>query len=179
LPNPTEIPAPRVDFIDARTGKMAREWYLFLLNIFQIVGGDTGSTSIPDLQVGPDDSSVQSAIAELTDRVAGLELLPVLPAAISVEPAPSGTVAQVAVMLTGVPYGTQFAQVTVVDANIVPTSKIIVGWGNITDADENTPDFDDVRFTAVPAVGSMAVRLSCTDALHRLGGSYRINYLIG
>lgn len=33
----TDIPAPRVSFIDPRTGLMARAWYLFLLDLFSTV----------------------------------------------------------------------------------------------------------------------------------------------
>lgn len=89
------------------------------------------------------------------------------------------SVSQVATTITGVTYDTQYAEATVTDASITGTSKIIIGWGNITDADENTPDFDDVIFTAVPAAGSMTVRLTTTNFDQRLGGSYKINYLIG
>jgi len=91
----------------------------------------------------------------------------------------AGSVAQVAATLTGVPYGIQYAEKTVVDANILVGSKVIVGWGNITDADENTPDMDDVEFNAVPAAGSMIVRISAREQTHRIGGTYKINYLIG
>ena len=36
-PNTTNIPAPRVPFIDPRTGLMSREWYRFFLNQFTVV----------------------------------------------------------------------------------------------------------------------------------------------
>lgn len=91
----------------------------------------------------------------------------------------AGSVTQTAVTLSGIPYDSQYAEVTVVDAAIGATSKVIVGWGNITDADENTPDLDDVKFDAVPSAGSMVVRISTRDMTDRLGGSYKINYLIG
>ena len=41
---PTNIPAPRVDFIDPRTGLMAREWYRFFFQQFEQVGGGAGLT---------------------------------------------------------------------------------------------------------------------------------------
>lgn len=53
MPNITNIPAPRVDLIDPRTGLMAREWYRFFLNLFTITGGGSSSTSVPDLLVSP------------------------------------------------------------------------------------------------------------------------------
>jgi len=56
MPNPiniTNIPAPRVEFIDPRTGLMAREWYRFFFNLFNLTGAGTNETSLSDLQVGP------------------------------------------------------------------------------------------------------------------------------
>lgn len=56
MPNPVNItnsPAPRVDFIDPRTGLMAREWYRFFFNLFNLTGAGTNETSLADLQVGP------------------------------------------------------------------------------------------------------------------------------
>jgi hypothetical protein len=44
MANPTNIPAPRVGFIDPRTGLMAREWYRFFFQQFEQVGGGTGLT---------------------------------------------------------------------------------------------------------------------------------------
>ena len=90
-----------------------------------------------------------------------------------------GSVSFTAVTLTGVPYNTQSADVAVVDALITPSTKIMVGWGNFTNADENTPDMDDVSFTAIPGSGSMVVRLCANSPLSRLGGTYKINYLLG
>lgn len=62
--NITNIPAPRVDFIDPRTGLMAREWYRFFLNLFLLVGEGTNSTSLTDLQVLPDIPDVSSLVTE-------------------------------------------------------------------------------------------------------------------
>ena len=52
-PNVTQIPAPRVDFIDKRTGLMSREWYRFFVNLYNITGGGTSQVSVEDLQLGP------------------------------------------------------------------------------------------------------------------------------
>ena len=38
MPNLTNIPAPRVTFIDPRTNFMTREWYRFFLNLFTLNG---------------------------------------------------------------------------------------------------------------------------------------------
>jgi hypothetical protein len=51
--NITNIPAPRVNFIDDRTGLMSREWYRFFLNLFTLTGGGTTAVSLEDLQLGP------------------------------------------------------------------------------------------------------------------------------
>ena len=49
--NITNIPAPRVPFIDERTGLMAREWYRFLLNLFVITGSGSSDMTLSDLAV--------------------------------------------------------------------------------------------------------------------------------
>lgn len=33
---------PRVDFLDSRTGKISREWYMFLQGVFTRIGGAEG-----------------------------------------------------------------------------------------------------------------------------------------
>ena len=66
MPNPvdiTNIPAPRVDFIDPRTGLMAREWYRFFLNLFNLTGAGSNDVSLTDLQVGP--PSINEILGEL------------------------------------------------------------------------------------------------------------------
>jgi hypothetical protein len=81
--NITNIPAPRVEFIDPRTGLMSREWYRFFLNLFTLTGSGSNPTSLEDLQVGPafqitrdmfvvDNPSpdAESAIASLTAALA-------------------------------------------------------------------------------------------------------------
>jgi len=42
----TQITAPRVDLIDERTGKITREWYMFLYNLYTITGSGTGVTPV-------------------------------------------------------------------------------------------------------------------------------------
>lgn len=37
----TNIPPPRVDLLDQRTGRISREWYRFFLNLFTRSGGET------------------------------------------------------------------------------------------------------------------------------------------
>jgi len=52
MPNVTNIPAPRVSFIDERTGLISREWYRFFLNLFTLVGQGNNATTLDDLQSG-------------------------------------------------------------------------------------------------------------------------------
>lgn len=93
--NITQIPAPRVPFLDERTGTISREWYRFLLNLFVLTGNGSNQFSITDLQLGPPaqtdaflqgqvdgqalapSSSVQeSQIAELQTQVQALAVAP-------------------------------------------------------------------------------------------------------
>jgi hypothetical protein len=51
MPDPiniTQIPAPRVELIDPRTGLMSREWFRFFNNVYTIVGADLGIIQIPN-----------------------------------------------------------------------------------------------------------------------------------
>ena len=41
-----KITAPRVDFLDQNTGKISREWYMFLYNLYTITGSGSGITAI-------------------------------------------------------------------------------------------------------------------------------------
>ena len=93
--NITQIPAPRVPFLDERTGTISREWYRFLLNLFVLTGNGQNQFSITDLQLGPpaqdgaflqnqidsgavapDASTQESQIAELQKQVQALALAP-------------------------------------------------------------------------------------------------------
>jgi hypothetical protein len=51
--NITQIPAPRVPFIDERSGLISREWYLFFQNIFILTGSGSNATTLEELQLGP------------------------------------------------------------------------------------------------------------------------------
>jgi hypothetical protein len=49
----TQIPAPRVPFVDANTGLVNREWYRFLYNLYNITGAGTSDISNVDLALAP------------------------------------------------------------------------------------------------------------------------------
>jgi len=51
--NITQIPAPRAPVIDEKTGLISREWYRFFVNLFDLTGEGSNTTSLTDLQVGP------------------------------------------------------------------------------------------------------------------------------
>jgi hypothetical protein len=90
--NITNIPAPRVEFIDPRTGLMSREWYRFFLNLFTLTGGGSNDISLEELQYGPPNNdqfvlalqninetlinnvALESQIAELQKQVQAAEL---------------------------------------------------------------------------------------------------------
>jgi hypothetical protein len=64
LNNITQIPAPRVPVIDAKTGLMSREWYRFFINLFGLTGDGSNTISLTDLQVGP--PSLDGFVASIT-----------------------------------------------------------------------------------------------------------------
>ena len=58
MPDPiniTQIPAPRVELIDPRTGLMSREWFRFFNNLYTIVGANLGIVQIPNGGTGLSD----------------------------------------------------------------------------------------------------------------------------
>jgi len=75
-PDITQIPAPRVDFIDKRTGLMAREWYRFFVNIYNIAGGGNSAVSLDDVQVSPSGGASYDSIAEMMKTLQELEIQP-------------------------------------------------------------------------------------------------------
>jgi hypothetical protein len=98
-PNLTNITPPRVPLIDERTGLIAREWYRFFLNLFNLTGAGNNTASLTDLQLGPPapqqedlvdividveatkiqptEESANEQIAELQKQVEGLAATPI------------------------------------------------------------------------------------------------------
>ena len=93
--NITQIPAPRVPFLDERTGTISREWYRFLLNLFVLTGDGQNQFSLTDLQIGPpsldaaalavdpnapstapNDSPLLSQLDEITKQIQALQSVP-------------------------------------------------------------------------------------------------------
>lgn len=75
MANITNIPAPRVPFLDERTGLMSREWYRFFLNLFNLTGAGTNAITLADLQVGID---VNAATAKYDELVKDVESISVM-----------------------------------------------------------------------------------------------------
>lgn len=71
--NITQIPAPRVPFLDERTGLVSREWFRFLNNQYVLTGGGTTATSIADLEITPAlASNVEEEMAVLQSQIDGI-----------------------------------------------------------------------------------------------------------
>ena len=72
--NITQIPAPRVPFIDERTGLVSREWFRFLNNQYQLTGGGTTQTTLADLEITPSlAANVEDEVAVLRTQVDDLQ----------------------------------------------------------------------------------------------------------
>ena len=77
VPNTTNIPAPRVPFVDERTGLISREWFRFLNNQFQLTGGGTTAISLADLELAPySDAATEAELTATQSRVEALEVAP-------------------------------------------------------------------------------------------------------
>lgn len=75
--NTTNIPAPRVPFIDERTGLISREWFRFLNNQFQLTGGGTTQITTADLELAPAlASQVEDIIPEIEKDIQALRVTP-------------------------------------------------------------------------------------------------------
>ena len=77
MANITNIPAPRVPFIDERTGLISREWFRFLNNQFTLTGGGTTQISTADLELTPAlAATVEDTVPVLESEIQALKLAP-------------------------------------------------------------------------------------------------------
>ena len=82
--NITQIPAPRVPFLDERTGLVSREWFRFLNNQYQLTGGGTTATSIADLEITPSlAANTEDEIAVLQTEIEDIQKQPPLAEVVS------------------------------------------------------------------------------------------------
>lgn len=66
----TQIPAPRVPFVDAQTGLVNREWYRFLYNLYNITGAGTSDISTVDLALAPvPQPNIEAETKDISDAV--------------------------------------------------------------------------------------------------------------
>jgi hypothetical protein len=70
----TRIIAPRVAFLDDRTGLISREWYRFFLNLFTEAG--TNSTDISGIEVAPSTAAIEARYDALITEFQGSLLDP-------------------------------------------------------------------------------------------------------
>jgi len=80
VPNITNIPAPRVPFIDERTGLISREWFRFLNNQFTLTGSGTTQISTADLELTPAlAATMEDTVPVLESEIQALKLMPRYP----------------------------------------------------------------------------------------------------
>lgn len=72
MPNITNIPAPRVELIDPRTGLMSREWYRFFINLFYLTGNGSSDVTIPEVEAAVNDVA-QAPVNILAPQVTELQ----------------------------------------------------------------------------------------------------------
>lgn len=79
MPNITNIPAPRVPFIDERTGLVAREWYRFLYNQFNLTGAGGTDITLSDLELAPfSDAATEAEVQAIAAEIQALKLRPAI-----------------------------------------------------------------------------------------------------
>jgi hypothetical protein len=77
MANITNIPAPRVPFIDERTGLISREWFRYLNNIFVLTGSGTTQITTADLELSPAlASTVEDTLPVLESEIQALKVRP-------------------------------------------------------------------------------------------------------
>ena len=125
MPDITQIIAPRVPLVDARTGMIAREWYRFFFNQYEKVGSSVAS--LEDLQLGP--AAPDNFAFELAKDIAQF----------AIQPAQDGVIDQIAEMqkqIQGLQLQPQidiaaiFAAInTLSSAPVVKTADFTVAYG--------------------------------------------------
>jgi hypothetical protein len=93
-----------------------------------------------------------------------------------VGPSGTGTVA-VTKITQNLTYASKTQSITITDALIVPTSKIMISLGTGLDTDTNSDDMIDIiALSTVPQTGSFLARM---NFLTPIGGPFTLNYIIG
>ena len=76
MPNISNIPAPRVPLIDARTGLISREWFRYFNNQFQLTGSGTTDATLADLQLTPTGNVTDAELTRFEAEIRGLQMAP-------------------------------------------------------------------------------------------------------
>ncbi|MFA9290760.1 MAG: hypothetical protein ACEQSF_06050, partial [Solirubrobacteraceae bacterium] len=76
-----------------------------------------------------------------------------------------------------VPFNQNYEYTTNIVSNSFLASDIDVGWGVVTDFDENTKELCYIDFLVTPKIGSFDLTLFSRDNSH-LGGTYKLKYKI-
>ncbi len=177
--NITQIPAPRVDFIDPRTGLMSREWYRFFLNLFTLTGSGSNDTAIEYLNYVPipqpsienvnDFPNDQSAIQDIYAQINDLALGPIG------QPIPTGGVTQVntGTGLTGGPIvttGTISIDNTVVTLTGTQTltNKTITGLASGSTVRDSNGNLYEFGFRTMPQSSNTSGTLVLSDSAKHL-----------
>jgi hypothetical protein len=75
--NTTNIPAPRVPFIDERTGLISREWFRYLNNVFVLTGSGTTQITTADLELAPAlAATMEDTVPVLESEIQALKIAP-------------------------------------------------------------------------------------------------------
>lgn len=198
--NMTSIPAPRVPFIDERTGLISRDWYRFLLNVFQLTGSGGNDITLDDLQLSPaavdssevavlqneiqgmqqgdQTASLAAQVAVLQSQVEGLYLLPVVDQQVeSQTPSGGGTWTSTEVDFGTAP--TYSATFTVVDGAVDASSKIVAvpDGETATGRVGNDWEWDGIIFACVPASGEFTLTALATPG--PVVGKRKVFYQVG
>jgi hypothetical protein len=165
--NITQIPAPRVDVIDSRTGLMSREWYRFFLNLFTLTGAGTSSITAEELSYSPTGPQVD----EIYNIINSLELGPVNQPNVG----GSGSVTQVntGTGLTGGPIvttGTISIDSTVVTLTGTQTltNKTITGLNSGSTVQDSAGNLYEFGFRTMPQSNNTSGTLVLSDSAKHL-----------
>jgi len=159
--NITQIPAPRVDFIDPRTGLMSREWYRFFFNLFTLTGGGTSAITAEELSYSP--TSIQ--VDEIYNIVNPLELGPASQ--------PSVTQVNTGTGLTGGPIvsvGTISIDNTVVTLTGTQTltNKTLDGLASVSTVKDSDGNLYGFGFRTMPQSSNTSGTLVLSDSAKHL-----------
>jgi hypothetical protein len=73
--NTTNITPPRVPMVDPDTGLITRDWYRFFTSLFRLTGNGENTTTLADVQIGPD-AGTDSGMAVLMTQIEDLAVSP-------------------------------------------------------------------------------------------------------